>query len=147
MLKKLSTTNQVQSQQLQKIKGLYLFKAETNNDLRILNNTKIVYTDDVPKDIQEKYTNFVLTQVKEYVSSQQYDKVTIGDKVIQIDPKLTKKQRNIAISGGFILGFFIGWTVFDSFSLGILYGIIFAPVFSGLEVVITKKRGRKKKNK
>lgn len=130
-----------------KIKGLYLFKAETNNDLRILNNTKIVYTDDVPKVIQEKYTNFVLTQVKEYVSSQQYDKVTIGDKVIQIDPKLTKKQRNIAISKGFILGFFIGWTVFDSFSFGILYGIIFAPVFSGLEVVITKKRGRKKKNK
>lgn len=40
----------------------------------------------------------------------------------------------------------LGWIIFDEVSLGLLYGIIFAPVFSGLEVVITNKRGRKKKN-
>ena len=30
--------------------------------------------------------------------------------------------------------------IFDNIMMGIIWGIIFAPIYSGLEVVITKKR-------
>ena len=71
-------------------------------------------------------------------------KVTFEDKIVQIDPKLTKKDKEIALLGGFAVGFMFGWIIFENPLLGIVYGIIFAPIFSGLKVVITKKR--KKKN-
>ena len=48
--------------------------------------------------------------------------------------------------GGFVTGFAIGWIIFDEIYLGLVYGILFAPVFSGLEVVVNSKRGRKKKD-
>ena len=75
---------------------------------------------------------------------QEYKKVTFEDKIVQIDPKLTKKDKEIALLGGFAVGFMFGWIIFENPLLGIIYGIIFAPIFSGLKVVITKKR--KKKN-
>ena len=40
-------------------------------------------------------------------------------------------------------GFMLGWLIFDEIYLGLLYGIIFAPVFGGLEVVVNNKRGKK----
>lgn len=129
-----------------KIKGIYLFEADSKNDAKILKHIKTVYTDEVSTDIREKYDIIILNQAKDYVSMQEYDKVILEDKVVQIDPKKSKKERNLAMLCGFVTGFVLGWIIFDEVSLGLLYGIIFAPVFSGLEVVITNKRGRKKKN-
>lgn len=131
-----------------KIKGIYLFKSDSKNEnnAKVLKHIKTVYTDEISTDIREKYDIVILNQAKEYVSIQEYDKVILNDKVVQIDPKLTKKDRNSAWFGGFALGFMLGWIIFDEFFWGLLYGIIFAPVFGGLEVVVNNKRGRKKKN-
>lgn len=128
------------------IKGIYIFEVEEKNDSKNLKHIKTIYTNEVEKETQKKYDDFILNIVKDYVSTQEYDKVTLEDKVVQIDPKKTNKERNIAMISGFLIGFMLGWIIFDKFYFGIIYGIIFAPVFSGLEVVITNKRGRKKKN-
>ena len=127
-----------------KIKGLYLFEAKEENDSKILNHLKTVYTKDVKEEVQDKYDQHILNIAKDYVSMQEYKKVTFEDKIVQIDPKLTKKDKEIALLGGFAVGFIFGWVIFENPLLGIVYGIIFAPIFSGLKVVITKKR--KKKN-
>lgn len=127
-----------------KIKGLYLFEAKEENDSKILNHLKTVYTKDVKEEVQDKYDQHILNIAKDYVSMQEYKKVTFEDKIVQIDPKLTKKDKEIALLGGFAVGFMFGWIIFENPLLGIVYGIIFAPIFSGLKVVITKKR--KKKN-
>lgn len=127
-----------------KIKGLYLFEAKEENDSKILNHLKTVYTKDVKEEVQDKYNQHILNIAKDYVSMQEYKKVTFEDKIVQIDPKLTKKDKEIALLGGFAVGFMFGWIIFENPLLGIVYGIIFAPIFSGLKVVITKKR--KKKN-
>lgn len=128
------------------IKGIYLFTSDSKNDAKVLKHIKTVYTDEISTDIREKYDIVILNQAKEYVSMQKYDKVILNDKVVQIDPKLTKKDRSLAWLGGFALGFMLGWIIFDEVYLGLIYGIIFAPVFDGLEVVVNNKRGRKKKN-
>lgn len=128
------------------IKGIYLFISDSKNDTKVLKHIKTVFTDEISTDIREKYDIFILNKAKEYVLMQEYDKIILNDKVVQIDPKLTKKDRNLAWIGGFIIGFALGWIIFDEFYLGLVYGVIFAPVFGGLEVVITNKRGRKKKN-
>ena len=127
-----------------KIKGLYLFEAKEENDSKILNHLKTVYTKDVKEEVQDKYDQHILNIAKDYVTMQEYKKVTFEDKIVQIDPKLTKKDKEIALLGGFAVGFMFGWIIFENPLLGIVYGIIFAPIFSGLKVVITKKR--KKKN-
>ena len=127
-----------------KIKGLYLFEAKEENDSKILNHLKTVYTKDVKEEVQDKYDQHILNIAKDYVSMQENKKVTFEDKIVQIDPKLTKKDKEIALLGGFAVGFMFGWIIFENPLLGIVYGIIFAPIFSGLKVVITKKR--KKKN-
>lgn len=127
-----------------KIKGLYLFEAKEENDSKILNHLKTVYTKDVKEEVQDKYNQHILNIAKDYVTMQEYKKVTFEDKIVQIDPKLTKKDKEIALLGGFAVGFMFGWIIFENPLLGIVYGIIFAPIFSGLKVVITKKR--KKKN-
>ena len=127
-----------------KIKGLYLFEAKEEKDSKILNHLKTVYTKDVKEEVQDKYDQHILNIAKDYVTMQEYKKVTFEDKIVQIDPKLTKKDKEIALLGGFAVGFMFGWIIFENPLLGIVYGIIFAPIFSGLKVVITKKR--KKKN-
>lgn len=127
-----------------KIKGLYLFEAKEEKESKILNHLKTVYTKDVKEEVQDKYDQHILNIAKDYVSMQEYKKVTFEDKIVQIDPKLTKKDKEIALLGGFAVGFMFGWIIFENPLLGIVYGIIFAPIFSGLKVVITKKR--KKKN-
>ena len=127
-----------------KIKGLYLFEAKEEKESKILNHLKTVYTKDVKEEVQDKYDQHILNIAKDYVTMQEYKKVTFEDKIVQIDPKLTKKDKEIALLGGFAVGFMFGWIIFENPLLGIVYGIIFAPIFSGLKVVITKKR--KKKN-
>ena len=128
------------------IKGIYLFKVEIKEDVKNLKHIKTVYSDKVAEEIQKKYDEHILNIAKDYVTYQEYDKVTLEDKVVQIDPKKPKKEKTIAMLSGFALGFMLGWIIFDEFYLGIIYGIIFAPVFSGIEVVISNKRGRKKKD-
>ena len=128
------------------IKGIYLFEVESKNNIKNLKHIKTVYTGEVATDIREKYDNHILNIAKDYISMQEYDKVILEDSVIQIDPKKSKKERNLAMLGGFVTGFAIGWIIFDEIYLGLVYGILFAPVFSGLEVVVNSKRGRKKKN-
>lgn len=125
-----------------KIKGVYLFEIERKEDEKILNLIESVYTDEVATETREKYDAFLLDIAKEHVSMNEYTKVTLGNKVVQVNPKT---NRNLAIVSGFIIGFALGWIIFDNIVLGILYGLIFSPVFGGLEVIVTNKRGRKKK--
>ena len=127
------------------IKGIYLFKVEEKEETRNLKLIKTLYTKEVKKEVQEKYDNHILELAKDYVSNQEYDKVTLEDKVVSLDPKVSKKEQGIAIIGGFAIGFMIGWTIFKEIYLGLIYGLIFAPLFSGMNVVIRNKRGRKRK--
>lgn len=128
-----------------KIKGLYLFEIEEIENNKFLNHIKTVYTKDVAEKVKDKYNVIILNEAKNYVSLQAYTKVTFDDKVVQIDPKKTKKEIEIALLSGFALGFIFGWLIMDDIIMGIIYGILFAPLLSGLEVVVSKKRGRKKK--
>lgn len=123
------------------IKGIYLFENKDKN----LNLIKTVYTDEISEETKEKYTNFIKDQLVESVSMQEYKKVTFDDKVIEPNPKMSKKERILALLGGFVCGAAFGWMIFDEIIFGILYGIIFAPVFGGIDVIISNKRGRKKK--
>ena len=127
------------------IKGIYLFKEEIKEDNKNLILEKVVYTKEVPEDVKERYNEHILIQAKELVKMQEYDKITLKDKVVENSPKKSKKERNIALACGFLTGFIFGWIVFDDIVFGILYAVILGPLFSGLDVVVTNKRGRKKK--
>ena len=128
-----------------KIYGLYLFEAVKEGDKNSLKHIKTVYSDEVTEDTRGKYDEHILDIAKEYVTYQEYDKVTLNDKVVQLDPKVSKKERILSLIGGFLIGFILGWTIMDEFIWGFIFGIGFAPIFSGLEAVVTKKRGKKKK--
>lgn len=128
------------------IKGLYLFEIEEIDNNKMLNHVKTVYTKDVSEEVRDKYNVVILNEAKQYVSLQEYTKVTFDDNVVQIDPKVDKKDLTLTSSGGFFLGFILGWIIFNDIMMGFLYGIIFSPVITGAKVVVTKKRGRKKKN-
>ena len=127
------------------IKGLYLFEIEEIENNKMLNHIKTVYTKDVAEDVKDKYDVMILNIAKNYVSAQEYTKVTFDDHVVQIDPKVNKKDLALTSSGGFFFGFLFGWIIFDDIMMGFLYGIIFSPIITGAKVVVTKKRGRKKK--
>lgn len=127
------------------IKGLYLFEIEEIDNNKMLNHVKTVYTKDVSEEVRDKYNVVILNEAKQYVSLQEYTKVTFDDNVVQIDPKVDKKDLALTSSGGFFLGFILGWVIFNDIMMGFLYGIIFSPVITGAKVVVTKKRGRKKK--
>lgn len=129
-----------------KIKGIYLFEVVKKDEERILEHIKTVFTKEVKEETQNKYDEMMLKIAKDYVSSQEYNKVTFEDNVVQIDPKKSKKDIELALLGSFALAFVLGWIIFNDFMMGIIWGIIFSPTYSGLKVVITKKRGRKKKN-
>ena len=128
------------------IKGLYLFEIEEIENNKMLNHVKTVYTKDVSEEVRDKYNVVILNEAKQYVSLQEYTKVTFDDNVVQIVPKVDKKDLALTSSGGFFLGFILGWVIFKNITMGVLYGIIFSPVITGAKVVVTKKRGRKKKN-
>ena len=127
------------------IKGIYLFKVEEKEEKTNLKLIKTIYTKEVEEEVQEKYEHHILEIAKDYVTNQEYDKVTLEDKVVSLDSKVSKKEQGIAIIGGFAIGFIIGWTIFKEIYLGLIYGLIFAPLFSGMDVIISNKRGRKKK--
>ena len=128
------------------IKGLYLFEIEEIENNKMLNHIKTVYTNEVSEEVRDKYNDVILNEAKQYVSLQEYTKVTFDDNVVQIDPKVNKKDLALTSSGGFIIGFLLGWIVFDDLMMGLLYGIIFTPVIKRTKVIVTKKRDKKKKN-
>jgi len=127
------------------IKGLYLFKVETKEDKKNLKHIKTVYVDEVSEKVREKYDEFVLNTAKEYVTYLEYDKVTLENEVVELDPKVSKNERIFSLISGFIIGFLLGKIITNDYTWGFFWGIIFAPLFSGLEAVVTKKRGPKKK--
>ena len=128
------------------IKGIYLFKVEEKDEKKNLKHVKTVYTDEVEADVRKKYDEHVLNIAKDYVSEMEYDKVTLEDKVVELDPKKSKKEKTIALLVGAACGFILGWVIFDDIVFGLLWAIIFAPIFSGIDVVVSNKRGRKKNN-
>ena len=74
-----------------RIKGIYLFEDEKKEQKKNLKHVETVYIDEVKEDVREKYENFLLEQLKDYVQMQEYEKVILEDKVIQIDPTKSKK--------------------------------------------------------
>ena len=127
------------------IKGLYLFEIEKTENEQVLKHIKTVYSKDVSKEVQEKYDNLIVDFAKEYITYLEYDKVIFNDKVVQIDPKRTIKQRITMTLCGAIVGFVFGYTVFNDFFLGIVYAIVFSTMFNGLDVVVIKNKKTKKK--
>ena len=126
--------------------GIYLFEVEEKEeDSKHLKHIKTVYSDEVAEETRKKCDDYMLKTAEEYVSMLEYDKVTFDDKVVELDPKKSKKEKWWALLGGAACGFMIGWICFDDIGLGFLWAVILAPTFSGLDVVISKKRGRKKK--
>ena len=128
------------------IHGIYVFKLEVKDDVSTLKYVKEVYTDEVKEETRKKYDDLVLELLKDSVSYQEYDNVTYKDEIIKLEGAGNKKETFIALIGGFLIGFLMIYLVTEELFLGIMMGIIFAPVMSGLEVVVQKKRGRKKNN-
>jgi hypothetical protein len=126
------------------IRGLYLYKLETKNKQTILVHMQKLFTDDVSPEVQEKYDDFYLKLAESRVKYQEYDKVVLEDKVIQIDPTKTRKEIALTLFTGFLMGFVFGWLIFDDIFMGVLYGIILGPTFSSLEIVATTRNQKKK---
>ena len=61
--------------------------------MKNLKRIKTVYSDEVAEDIPKKYDNYILNIAKDYVPYQKYDKVTLKDKVVQLDPKKQRKKK------------------------------------------------------
>ena len=129
------------------IKGIYLFKVEEKDDIKNLKHVKTVYTDEVAEDVREKYDNHVLKIAQDYVSEMEYDKVTLEDKVVQLDPNKDIGEKVLASILGYSIGFVFGWLVIKDILCGFLYCVIFMPLFNEVQVIIRNKRGRKKANK
>lgn len=128
-----------------KIKGIYLFKIENNENKTILKHIKTVYTDEISKDVRDNFDKNILELLKESVAIQEYDKIIVGKKIIQIDHKTSKQQYFMAMLGGFLIGSVLGWLIFDNILVGLLWGVLFAPIFSGLDVEIVNKKKTKNK--
>ena len=128
--------------------GVYLFEIKQKEDSKELKHVKTVFSDEVSKESREKYDVFVEKTLKDFVTSLEYDKVTLEDKVIELDPKDNSLLQTAGISiTGYVCGFIFGWLVFDDILWGFLYGMIFMPLFNEVNVVVRNKRGRKKDNK
>ncbi len=111
------------------IKGLYVFEIEKKKEDKNLKHIETVYTDEVPIDVREKYNNKILEIAKSYVSSLEFNKVILEDKVVQPDHKISKKESSIASLTGFLIGFLIGWMISNDIIFGIVFGIILGPLF------------------
>jgi hypothetical protein len=127
--------------------GVYLFEIKQKEDFRELNHVTTLFSDEVPSESKKKYDEFVEKTLKDFVTSLEYDKVKLEDKVIELDPKDNGLFQTAGISIiGYACGFILGWIVFDDILWGFLYGIIFMPLFNEVNVVVRNKRGRKKDN-
>lgn len=126
-----------------KIKGIYIFKEENNS----LINTERIFTNEINDNIKNKYDKCLIEINKELVANGIYEKVIIGENVIKIDPKQDKKISKLSIVINIIIETLLAYIIFENITTAIIFGLLLGPCFTGLEVIITKKRGRKRKNK
>ena len=126
------------------IKAIYVFEEDKKKE-KILRNTKTIYCKEINDELKEKFDNRLKTSFEEELLQLEYDKIYLNDTVIQIDPKKSKKEVYAALAGGFFIGLVLGWIIFDDIAFGIIWGLLFGGAFSGLDVVVSKKRGRKNK--
>jgi len=129
--------------------GLYLFEIKQKDDFKELKHVKTIFSDSVSSEVIEKYNIYVEKTLKDFVTSLEYDKVSLEDKVIELDPKDNGIFQTVGVSVvGYLFGFVFGWIIFDDILWGFLYGVIFMPLFNEVNVIVRNKRGRKKdKNK
>ena len=118
-----------------KIYGLYLFESIIKEESRELKHVKTVYSKEVPKEVHEKYDEQIEHFAKDFVTTLEFDKVTLEDKVVQIDPAKEGNGKYFAMICGYLCGFTLGWIVFDDILWGFLYGMIFMPLFSEVNVI------------
>ncbi len=126
-----------------KIKGIYIFKEENNS----LINTERIFTNEINDNIKKKYDKCLLEINKELVANGIYEKVIIGENVLKIDPKQDKKISKFSIAISMIIGTLLAYIIFENIITAIIFGSLLGPSFTGIEVIVTKKRGRKRKNK
>lgn len=126
-----------------KIKGIYIFKEENNS----LINTERIFTNEINDNIKNKYDKCLIEIYKELVANGIYEKVIIGENVIKIDPKQDKKISKLSIVINIIIGTLLAYIIFENIVTAIIFGLLLGPAFTGIEVIVTKKRGRKRKNK
>ncbi len=126
-----------------KIKGIYIFKKENNS----LINTERIFTNEINDNIKNKYDKCLIEINKELVANGIYEKVIIGENVIKIDPKEDKKISKLSIVISIIIGTLLAYIIFENIVTAIIFGLLLGPAFTGIEVIVTKKRGRKRKNK
>lgn len=126
-----------------KIKGIYIFKEENNS----LINTERIFTNEINDNIKNKYDKCLLEINKELVANGIYEKVIIGENVLKIDPKQDKKISKFSIAISMIIGTLLAYIIFENIITAIIFGSLLGPSFTGIEVIVTKKRGRKRKNK
>lgn len=129
-----------------KIKGIYIFKKENNS----LINTERIFTNEINDNIKNKYDKCLIEINKELVANGIYEKVIIGENVIKIDPKQDKKISKLSIVINIIIGIIgtlLAYIIFENIVTAIIFGLLLRPAFTGIEVIVTKKRGRKRKNK
>ena len=126
-----------------KIKGIYIFKKENNS----LINTERIFTNEINDNIKNKYYKCLIEINKELVANGIYEKVIIGENVIKIDPKEDKKISKLSIVISIIIGTLLAYIIFENIVTAIIFGLLLGPAFTGIEVIVTKKRGRKRKNK
>lgn len=126
-----------------KIKGIYIFKKENNN----LINTERIFTNEINDNIKNKYDKCLLEINKELVANGIYEKVIIGENVLKIDPKQDKKVNKLSMVTNTIIGILFGYIIFQNIFIALIIGLLAGPSYTGIEVIITKKRGRKRKNK
>lgn len=126
-----------------KIKGIYIFKEENNS----LINTERIFTNEINDNIKNKYDKCLIEINKELVANGIYEKVIIGENVIKIDPKEDKKISKLSIVINIIIGTLLAYIIFENITTAIIFGLLLGPAFTGIEVIVTKKRGRKRKNK
>ena len=117
---------------------------EENNSLI---NTERIFTNEINDNIKNKYDKCLIEINKELVANGIYEKVIIGENVIKIDPKQDKKISKLSIVISIIIGTLLAYIIFENIVIAIIFGLLLGPAFTGIEVIVTKKRGRKRINK
>lgn len=127
--------------------GIYLFKSEKKNKKKVLTLKKKVFADELEKETLKKYDDYLINVLKDSLISSGYSQIILDEQIIQIDPSISTMTLIISSIVAFSIGAIIVWSITKDLIATILTGIVMIPVFSGFEVVVTKKRKRKKTTK
>ena len=128
-----------------KIKALYVFEKEKKEDGKVLVNKETIYTKEIDDKLKVRLDDRIKEELKEKIALLEYKKIYINDEVVQFNPKKSKKDIYLSLGGGALVGLAFGWVVFDDIIFGIVWAILFAAIFSSVDVVVKTKPGRKKK--